>query len=60
MEPEIPVIVELLYRYFVTRPNPHFWPDYLKKEPVQGHGLWSFYQGIQLGLRLAVACLDLR
>lgn len=60
MKEEIPIIVEELYRYFVTQPNPCFWPDYLKKEPVQGHALWSFYQGLQLGMQMADACLDLR
>lgn len=58
MESEIPVIVEELYRYFVTQPDPRFWPDYLKEEPIQGHGLWSFYQGLQLGMQMTTACLD--
>lgn len=58
MEPEIPVVVEELYRYFVTRPNPDFWPDYFKKDPVQGHGLWAFYQGLCLGVQLTGACLE--
>lgn len=58
MENSIPVIVEQLYRYFVTQPDPRFWPDYLKKEPVQGHGLWAFYQGLQLGMQLTGACLE--
>lgn len=58
MREEIPIIVEELYRYFVTQPDPRFWPDYLKEEPIQGHGLWSFYQGLSLGLQLSAACLD--
>lgn len=58
MEHEIPIIVETLYRYFVTAPDPRFWPDHLQKEPVQGHGLWSFYQGLRLGTQIAVACLE--
>ena len=60
MKEEIPIIVEALYRYFVTSPDPRFWPDYLKKEPVQGHGLWSFYQGLRLGMQLTDACLEKR
>ena len=56
---EIPRIVEVLYRYFVTGPNPEFWPDYLKDVPMEGHGLWCFYQGLRLGIRLMDACLDL-
>ena len=58
MEPQIPMIVETLYRYFVTQPDSSFWPDYLKKEPVQGYGLWSFYQGLCLGIQLTDACLE--
>ena len=58
MEHDIPIIVEELYRYFVTEPSPCFWPDYLKEEPIHGHGLWSFYQGLQLGMQLSAACLD--
>ena len=58
MQPEIPAIVETLYRYFVTQPDPAFWPEYLQKEPIQGHGLWSFYQGLCLGIQLTDACLD--
>ena len=58
MEPEIPIVIETLYHAIVTGPDPHFWPDYLKHEPVQGHGLWSFYQGLRLGLQLSHACLE--
>lgn len=55
---DIPTIVEELYRYFVSQPDPRFWPDYFKKEPVQGHGLWAFCQGLQLGMQLTAACLE--
>ena len=58
MEPTIPAIVEALYKYFVTQPDPRFWPDYLKKDPIQGHGLWSFYQGLCLGVQLTDACME--
>ena len=58
MEPEIPLIVETLYRFFVTEPNPKFWPDQLHSDPIQGHGLWSFYQGLRLGVQLADASLE--
>ncbi len=58
MDKDIPIIVETLYRYFVTQPDPHFWPDYLKNEPIQGHGLWAFYQGLCLGIQLTDACLE--
>ena len=46
---DIPVIVDELYRYFVTQPDRRFWPDYID-DPVLGHGLWSFYQGLRLGV----------
>ena len=55
---DIPRIIEVLYPYFVTGPDPSFWPDYLKDDPMKGHGLWAFYQGLQLGVQLMDACLD--
>lgn len=58
MESEIPLVIEILYRYFVTEPSPDFWPDYFRSDPVGGHGLWSFYQGIRLGVQLTDACLE--
>ena len=45
MENQIPLIIDELYSYFVTEPDPKFWPDYLRGDPVRAHGLWSFYQG---------------
>lgn len=58
MEPEIPNIIEELYFQFSPGPMPDLWPERLRDNPVQGHGLWSFYQGLRLGLRLSAACLD--
>ena len=58
MEPEIPNIVGELYQSMVTGPTPDFWPENLRDKPVQGHGLWSFYQGLRLGLQLSHACLE--
>lgn len=58
MEPIIPTIVEELYCYFVTQPEPSFWPEHLKSDPVKGHGLWAFYQGLCLGMQLSAACLN--
>ena len=58
MENQIPYIVDALYQYFVPEPDPKFCPDYLKSEPVKGHGLWAFYQGLRLGLQLSGACLE--
>lgn len=54
----IPAVVEDLYPYFVTGPNPDFWPDYLRDNPVKGHGLYAFYQGLRLGLQIAAAGLE--
>lgn len=58
METQIPKIVEELYLYFVTAPNPEFWPEYLRHDPVKGHGLWAFCQGLRLGVQLTDACLE--
>lgn len=58
MEPNIPFIVESLYPYFVPGPLPEYWPDYLRNDPVRAHGLWSFYQGLRLGMQIADACLE--
>ena len=58
MEPEIPTIVEELYRHFVTEPNPKFWPEHFRHDPVRGHGLWAFYQGLRLGVQLTDASLE--
>ena len=53
---EIPVMVEMLYRCWVPQPDPQHWPDYLKNEPVFGHGLYSFYQGLCFAIQLSQAC----
>ena len=53
MQDKIPDIVDELYGYFVPSPIPQFWPEYLQNDPIKAHGLWSFYQGLQLGLQLA-------
>ncbi len=58
MKTLIPDVVDELYGYFVPPPNPEFWPEHMAGDPVRAHGLWSFYQGLQLGLRLAEACRD--
>ena len=58
MNNSIPLIVEELYHYFVTTPNPEFWPEYIRHDPVKGHSLWAFYQGLQLGMQLSNACLE--
>ncbi len=58
MDNQIPDIVETLYPYFVLAPNPERWPDYLRDNPMKGHGLNAFYQGLRLGLQIAAAGLE--
>lgn len=58
MGSEIPVIVEELYHTFVTEPNPELWPERLQEDPVMGHGLWAFYQGLRLGVQMTDAALE--
>ena len=57
MEENIPVIVDELYRYFVTEPNPRLWPAQIQ-DPKQGHGLGSCSQGQRLGIQLGDAGLE--
>lgn len=58
MEQEIPSVVKELYSQWVPEPNPKFWPEYLQDDPIKGHGLYSFYQGLRLGIEIADACLE--
>lgn len=58
MGDQIPTVIRELYAYFTVGPNPKFWPDYLQDDPVKGHGLYSFYMGLQLGLQIAAAGLE--
>lgn len=58
MENQIPTIVEELYHAFVGEPKPFFWPEHLRKKPLWGHGMWAFYQGLQVGIQIAAACLE--
>lgn len=54
----IPDIIEALYPYFVLAPDPERWPDYLRDNPMKGHSLYAFYQGLRLGLQIAAAGLE--
>ena len=58
MQNEIPFVVQDLYLNFVSQPNPDFWPDDMRDDPVRGHALWAFYQGLRLGVQLGDACLE--
>ena len=55
---EIPVVVELLYHYWVAPAAPNMWPEHLQNNPVLGHGLYSFYRGLCLGIQLMIACKE--
>ena len=58
MNGEIPIIVEIIYRGIVPGPNPEFWPEHLKGDPLLAHSMWTFYKGLQMGLQLGAACLN--
>ena len=58
MNNEIPMLVEELYYEYAHELTPNNWPCGFEGNPVQGHGLWSFYQGLKLGMRLSAICLD--
>lgn len=58
MNGEIPMLIEELYYHYSYELVPSCWPKGLEDNPVQGHGLWSFYQGMKLGMGLSAACLD--
>lgn len=58
MGDDIPGIIRELYSYFIVPPNPELWPEHLRSNPTQGHGLYSFYTGLQIGLQIAAAGLD--
>lgn len=52
----IPDIIELIFHAWVAGPDPCHWPEHLQEDPVRGYGLYCFYQGLSLGLRLEEAC----
>ncbi len=52
---DIPEVVEQLYYNWVTIPDPEDWAEYIGKNPVLAQGLYSFYQGLCLGMNLSDA-----
>ena len=48
----------LYYMHSLLCVKEELWPDHLQSSPIQGHGLWSFYQGLRLGMQLTDACLE--
>ena len=53
---DIPEVVEQLYYDWVTIPAPEDWAEYIGKNPELAQGLYSFYQGLCLGINLSNAC----
>ena len=53
---ELPLVIEMLYYQWVGSPQPNRWPEELRSRPTDGHGIFSFYQGLKLGLQLAASC----
>ena len=60
MKEEIPYMIEELYYEYAHELVPESWAGGFEDNPVQGHGLWSFYQGLKLGMRLSAICLEQR
>nr|WP_326172044.1 hypothetical protein [uncultured Oscillibacter sp.] len=52
---DIPEVVEQLYYNWGTIPDPENWSEYIGKNPVLAQGLYSFYQGLCLGMNLSGA-----
>ena len=52
---EIPEVVEQLYYNWVSIPDPKEWPEYLGQNAALAQGLYSFYQGLCLGMDLSEA-----
>lgn len=58
MKEEIPMLIEELYYEYAHEPTPKNWPSGFEDNPVQGYGLWSFYQGLKLGMQLHAICME--
>ena len=58
MQDAIPFVIQILYDYYISQPEPELWPEEMRSHPVKGHVLWSFYQGLSLGIQFADACLE--
>ena len=53
---QVPDIIDELFHAWVPSPRPELLPEHLREDPVRGSGLFCFYQGLALGLRLDQAC----
>lgn len=58
MNQVIPELIDELYRHFVPFQHPEVWPEYIAHDPIQAHGMYSFYQGLLLGFQLSDACRE--
>lgn len=52
---EIPEVVEQLCYNWVTIPDPDKWSKRIGQNPILAQGLYSFYQGLCLGMQLSDA-----
>ena len=50
-------LFEMLFRAWCPSYRPDMAPEHLQDDPVQAYGLYSFREGFQLGLCLAIAAL---
>lgn len=52
---DIPEVIEQLYYNWVTIPDPEKWSEHISTNPILAQGLYSFYQGLCLGMNLSEA-----
>ena len=52
---DIPEVVEQLYYNWVTIPDPDKWSNRIGQNSILAQGLYSFYQGLYLGMQLSGA-----
>ena len=51
------LLFEQLFHYWCPPYDPDKVPSYLRKNPVQAYGQYTFEKGFRLGMCLAAACL---
>ena len=51
-------IFEELFEAWCPSENPRPIPDHLKDNPARAYGLFTFEQGLKLGLQLAISTLS--
>lgn len=53
----MPVITDLLYEYWIGRPDPSRWPEEWQERPLDGHARYAFQEGLRLGFLLVLECI---